>query len=196
MSGTGQKEKPGLEDSTQRRVDRLRNSANLAPEQKPDGMSVKSWQVILAAVNYIHQLEDLYLDELITRHVVAIIRAERCKCPQCVRKARFLSQELEDELTRQEAIFGTNSFHDEEKPLIENAISLAIHRIWEKKGEKQAEAQDKRWEKLRNLLQKVRKDSAENQEEHTALSPDDELIKQQLLREIRALREKRRQNRK
>lgn len=182
-------DKPRLSLRASKSVNLLTLFEQPLPESRPSNISPESWTTIQEAVSFVHLLEISFLDELITSYVAAIIRAEGCKCLQCRKRARILSEALDDELERQTAIFGTNSFHNEERELIERDIELALWRL----KEKEIDAQDDRWEKLRELLQKVRKDSDENRNrKHLKLSKSDELIKQQLLKEVRELREKRR----
>lgn len=189
--------------ASQRRIEldlSLSRSINLAdivshPKKtnRPKEFSRQSWNIITKATKFIHQLEIDYLDDLITSCVAAIIRAEGCGCAQCRKNARLLSKKLDEELIRQTAIWETNSFHNEERELIERDIELGMYRLWEK----QIEAQDDRWEKLRTLLNKVRKDTQENRgKKHLKLDENDEILKQQLLAEIKALRQKRRNRKK
>ena len=155
--------------------------------EKPNDISDKGWDVITAAINFVHLVEVSSLDELITSYVAAIVKAEGCGCSQCRKKAKILTEKLDEELLRQTAFYGTNGFYSEERDMIERDIALGMFRLWEK----EVDAQDDRWEKLRDLLNKERKDNP-----HLKLNSIDIKIKRQLQREIKAVRKKRKKGRK
>lgn len=116
-------------------------------EQRPQEISPSSWKVITKAIEFTHQVEIRYLDELITQYVAAIVRAEGCKCGQCIKRARILTEKLDEELIRQTE-FMTSEIEYEDKILAEQAISIAMQRMHEKR----MKSWDKRAKKLRKLI--------------------------------------------
>lgn len=178
--------KPDVLNSIKTRLDQKYTPE---PPPKPDDISENFWIIFVEAVTTVHHYEIKKLDELITDYLIAKIKEKGCGCPQCVKRAKKLTIQLDQELERQNAVWGTNSPLSEEREEIERAIKLAMFRLWEK----EVDAQDDRWEKLHSLLNKVRKDSKENRGKHDLkLNIQEEALKQQLLKEIRALRKKRR----
>lgn len=154
---------------------------DIAPE-KPSNFTQKSWDIIKEATEFVHKKEIAYLDQLITSYVSAIVKAEGCGCQQCIKSAKILTINLNDEFIRQSATFETNNLYSEDQDLVNKDIKYAIQRLWEIK----IDEQDDRWGKLRDLLYKARSDNP-----HLKLNAQDKKIKIQLQKQIQDIRQKR-----
>lgn len=85
---------------------RMRDIApKLERPEKPADFSDASWEIIIAATDFVNELELITLDRLIDQYLETITRAELCGCNQCRLLALSLSDKLDQELFRQRHSF-------------------------------------------------------------------------------------------
>lgn len=190
----------------------------LKPEtpEKPDDFSESSWQIIVAATEFVNQIELRTLDELIYRYLKTIVSAERCVCHQCRLLVISLSEQLDKELFRQRKSFAseqqylhdmepdqTKKIAEQQKILAEieegmadlysNKLAEIIEKVDAITESPEVIELERRAKRLQKYLDKATKDPETHLKE--GLTPNERKIVQKLLREARERRKEASQRR-